>query len=43
MTRNAAWLVSAALGTVGLLLVCLIFWAWRRGGLELLQLKMSFC
>ncbi|SHF72607.1 hypothetical protein SAMN02745117_02501 [Lampropedia hyalina DSM 16112] len=41
MRHRAVWIALA--GGALLAWVLLIFWAWRQGGLELLQLDMVIC
>lgn len=35
--------VVAAAGAAGLALLAVVFWAWRTGGLAIMQLGMNLC
>ncbi|MEQ9724841.1 hypothetical protein ABRP29_04310 [Pseudomonas sp. WHRI 8822A] len=41
MTPKPLLLVAA--GASGLALLAVVFWAWRTGGLAIMQLGMSLC
>lgn len=35
--------VAVAAGVAGLALLAMVFWAWRTGGLAIMQLSMNLC
>ncbi|WP_339487112.1 hypothetical protein [Pseudomonas sp. EL_65y_Pfl2_R95] len=40
---NRVWLIRSSLAIAGLLLLGLIWWGWRQGGLAVLQLGVGVC